>query len=320
MRVVVFSSFPADILSNEIKPKLEKFGVEVLRVFQVDQWSRSSTQLQDLGSADALVAMVEKMSLSQKDKIKAVAKSTGLRFIPITRRSSDWVQFFGEPEQIAPSRMEARSTGALASVPTKQLQELIEAAAPPSSKPDPRIAAFDNMLGLAKQANEVLTQQLEGTKRRAVAAEEEVRALRSGIDKVKTERDQLVVEVRRVKTAYDALEAQGKGIIDTFMADATKGVQQATQECDALRKGHEALSLELTRSKDVVQRQAQELFNLRQENLKIRVNRGQRLDAPMPAAAKEFLRVREAFAVLWQSKAFKADDVLKQLLSWEPEI
>jgi hypothetical protein len=328
MKVAVFSSFPADILSKEIKPKLGKYAVEVVRVFNVDQWARSSTQFQDLEDAEALVAMVEKMSATQRDKIKTAAKNAGLRFIPLTRKSSDWMRFFEVPEQLVPSRMEARSPGALAAISTRSLGALIDDVAPPSrptppppppSKPDPRIAAFEHMLGLAKDANESLTSQLAGAKQRAACAEDEVRALRFDIDQVKMERDQLVAEVRRVKAAHDAIEVQGKGIIDALATDAMKSMQQATQERDALRKGHEALSQELSASKDVVQKQAQELFSLRQENLKLRTNLGQRIDAPMPAAAKEFLRVREAFTVLWQSKAFKADDVLKQLLSWEPE-
>ena len=164
------------------------------------------------------------------------------------------------------------------------------------------------MLNMAQTANESLSKEVGTLQRRLSKADEEIRALRSGVEKTQNERNQLVAEVRKTKAAHELVVADFKeykasqltpeeqSAKATFMASV-----EHHRELTALRKGQEALAKELEASKELAAKQAEVLFRLREEN----------------QLAKEFLRVRGAFEVLRQSKAFDAEDVLRQLLEWK---
>lgn len=362
MKVVVYSNFPEALVAKDVTPKLERFGVEVISVINVDKGKVS-----DFTNADALCAMVEKMSAGQRDKVKSVAKAAGKPFYPLTRSSSDWVKFFGEPG-IPVITVPPPSSALVRAVPQSTVlaptssrrgfaavmppPETIRAAAPPQI-----LATADEVNALGETLIDIRSEmrgqdaELQRLSKILRNAEDENRALRNGNEKTRTERDQMtercralnkVIEERNVEIdklkrtpqpeAFDLIKKNGEieelreriAVLEADNASYEQIYERSAaeytkfkEERDAHKRGHEAAMKEVENLEELKARQATELYRLREENKKLKAALDGPKHGPNPATVVEFFRVRDAFKLLWESKAMKADDVLKQLLEWK---
>lgn len=354
MKVVVYSNFPEALVAKDITPKLERFGVEVLGVVSADRG-----KVTDSAEADALVAMVEKMSNAQRDKVKAIAKAAGKPYYPLTRASSDWVKYFGEPGipviTVAPTSSALASVAPQTTVLTPQARrgfaavmpppEVIRAASPPSPSPS---VEFAKELKVLKDETKSEMKKFEGELLRLQhllrKADEELRAQRAAVDKTRNERDQmtercralnktiedrnveldklkrtptvapeLVGELEAARARLVELEADNASYMQMYEQSAAE-YTKFKEERDAHKRGHEAAMKEIENLEELKARQATELYRLREESKKLKVPPTSGID---PKVVGEFFRVRDAFKLLWESKAMPADVILKQLFDWK---
>jgi chromosome segregation ATPase len=214
----------------------------------------------------------------------------------------------------------------------------IEKTSPPSA---PSMSAATSIELLTQKIRQ-LEGRLEGAEsanrdlaRRLRNSDDELRAQRAAVEKTREERDQMtrrvatlnktieernatIEEVARSKAAITPMELHHlqTRIEDLEREKAT--VDQVVAENRALKATIERQAANAEAWESLKERQAQELYRLREELKKLRANpsrsSGNGLD---PAVVKEFFKVRDAFRLLWESKAMKADDVLKQLLEWK---
>lgn len=133
----------------------------------------------------------------------------------------------------------------------------------------------------------------------------------------------LVVVQREAKEAQANLEKNS-----TFVASAQ-------HEVLIYKTTNENLQKDLTAAEAVVKKQGEELFRIKQENEQLRKNPAlyvddaeiKKLRAENEALRKkatsktteDFLKVREAFAVLWRANAMTDRDVLEKLMNWQPK-
>ena len=100
LRAVVFSTSSAHrIFEQNIRPKFDRYNIDILKVAHLDK-SRS-TKVDD---ADILIAMVELMGPTQRADIKELAKQTGKHFVGLPNRG-DWAVYlshFPRPPRLAP--------------------------------------------------------------------------------------------------------------------------------------------------------------------------------------------------------------------------
>lgn len=289
MKVVIYTGFPEDLVAKDITPKLERFGVEVLKVVNIDRGTVSA-----VADADALCALVEKMSDSQRNKVKAVAKNANKKFIPLGRQSSEWVRYFGEPGPIVIAR---REPSGVIPVNIRLVPPLIDPPPGPPSRP----AVPTGTLALE------LNTRPRSTESRLHVVEDELRAQRAAVVKTREERDQMTARCVELNAQVVSLKKEADIVLE-----AMEDMEQSAKAKEAELREQLAASVAATLvTSTELSRCYAELNAPKAES--------NTTDLLGLRAMQEFFRVRGAFKLAWETKLTTADDVLRQLLAWEPK-
>ena len=330
MRALLFSNFPPSINEDILRPKLEQHGVHVVRVINYDKSPNVSVE-----EIDLIIAMVEVMSVGQREKLKELARQNGKKFIALSRKVAAWNRQLGNSvtPQLEGQRMVANGSshapqsqrfGSMASVFPPQLRSV-----PPANQEAEITPPSDEeveLLKLFEEENAKLEAQKDELIERLKKSEEENRAFRSGNEKLRMERDQGIQQIRKANAEAEKVQVEVKRVInlcellESKLADVPDDDANSRREVEAYKKGHAELSKELEAAKELAKKQTQELYTLREENKALRT-------LPPPSstrattvkATEDFTKVRDAFKILWRTGAMKGDDILKTLMDWEPK-
>jgi hypothetical protein len=247
VRAVLFSNFPKEVFNNTLKPKFDQYGVEIVKVANID---RSPNV--DISEADIVIAMVELMSGGQRTKIKELARRNNKRFIGLSRKGADWAKEFSSVE--AASRRAA--PGAAVTPPSKAWTPVVVPPPPPSepvpeteSEPQlPEPSELAEMLSLFEQENERLEERIKELEardrsgvelelvRRLQKADDELRLHKGSIERLQMARDQQVQEVRKLKEKLAEAETKQKNTVshDSYQ-QLTKKFAEATKQLEEMR-------------------------------------------------------------------------------------
>lgn len=94
---IVFSNYDRQRFENEYLKKLERFGVNVVRVISPDRGSMPES----LDGIDTIIALVGMMSHAQYGAVKKWAKLHDKRFVHLDKHASSWEETFGPPNSPA---------------------------------------------------------------------------------------------------------------------------------------------------------------------------------------------------------------------------
>lgn len=393
VRAILFSNFPKEVFNNTLKPKFDQYGVEIVKVANID---RSPNV--DIGDVDIVIAMIELMSSGQRAKVKDLARKNNRRFIGLSRKGADWAREFASVETAS----KRAAPGTAVTPPAKSPWTPVVVPPPPPSEPVPETESepalpepseLAEMLSLFEQENERLEERIKELEardrsgveqeliRRLAKADDELRMHKGSIERLQMARDQQVAEVRKLKDKILEAEAKQKNAIsnDSYQqltkkfAEVTKQLDEANarisgflpdrnrvkeleKEVESLRQQiddqHqyvvnaktqvttfqsqveklEAASKALHQVKD---KQADELYRLKQENEQLRKNPTlyvnddelKKLKNELEAlrakatikATEDFLKVRSALAVLWRSGVMGDKEILDKLMNWQPK-
>ena len=248
MKAILFSNFPKEVFNNTLKPKFDQYGVEIVKVANID---RSPNV--ELGEVDVVVAMVELMSGGQRAKVKELARKNGKRFLGLSRKGADWAKEFATIEGAS----KRAAPGAAVSPPqSTRAWTPVVVPSPPPSEPEPESeesvpqlaepTELADMLNMFEQENERLEERIRELEardrsgveqelvRRLGKADDELRALRTGLEKTKGERDQQVAETRKAKKKLEELEKStvsraSYAQLSEQYASATKALAEANE-------------------------------------------------------------------------------------------
>lgn len=212
MKAILFSNFPQEVFTNTLKPKFDQAGVEIVRVANIDRSSNIEP-----GEADVVVAMVELMSSGQKERVKSLAKKHDKKFVSLSRKGP-WDQFAkiqatldkkGPILPPAPSAPPPSKTWTPVIVPPPPPSEPVveEEESPTSLQPSIDPEEIGELLSMFEQENERLEEQLKIVQDRYNEKDYEAQGLRNNLDKVKSERDQQISELRKAKRKLEDLAA-----------------------------------------------------------------------------------------------------------------
>lgn len=248
VKAILFSNFPKDVFNNTLKPKFDQYGVEIVKVANID---RSPNV--DLADADVVIAMVELMSGGQRTKIKELARRNNRRFIGLSRKGADWAKEFAS---IEPAGRRAAPDAAVAP-PSKSWTPVVVPPPPPSdpapeTESEPQLlepSELTEMLSLFEQENERLEERIKELEardrsgveqeliRRLQKADDELRLHKGSIERLQLARDQQVQEVRKLKEKIAEAEAKQKNAVsnDSYQqlskkfAEVTKQLDEANE-------------------------------------------------------------------------------------------
>lgn len=221
MRAIVFSNFPKDVFENSLKPKFDQNGVEILKVVRIDRSSNI-----DVSKADVLISMVELMSVGQRNKIKALAKTTGKRYIGLLRGGSDWTKELASNETAVQALPRAINGPVLVPRPLQQavrsIPTLVQPPEPPESEPETKEEddeeAFTAMQELLDEASAhvqrlleekaELVKQLQAQSRIAITLNSEMTRVSKTLSDSKQQSEELTKESRTLREENKLLKDQ----------------------------------------------------------------------------------------------------------------
>jgi len=99
LRAVVFSNFPGQLFEKSLRPRFERYGIDIVKVANLDKSKSTSVE-----GADIIVAMIELMSAGQRNAAKDLAKHTGKYFVGLPNKG-DWGKYlshFPRPPRLTP--------------------------------------------------------------------------------------------------------------------------------------------------------------------------------------------------------------------------
>jgi len=300
MKAILFCNYELALINEKIKPKLDKFGVEILRVVNID---RSGPV--DVSRADAVIFMVDLMSEGQRKKIKNIARNGNKRLISLQLQGTDWGRAFAYLAQEATQQaVGAVSSPAWVSPPSHlravppapiSEEEVVEEAAPVSLPED---RALIDEFGAE---NQKLEEDIRGLRETVQALEERL---------VDTLSDASDMEILQKKTEMDLLGVRdGKDAAEAKLKEWQQHVAVAQKEAEATL----AVRQELETLKQQNKNQEEEL-------LRLRLNKPLGPPSIMPLKkTQDFLAVRDALKSLWAAGAMDKDEVLEKIMNWKPK-
>lgn len=303
MKAVLFCNYEQSLVNEKIRPKLAKFGVEVLRVVNVD---RSGPV--DTSRADILIYLVDLMSVGQKKKIKSIARNNKKRLISLQLQGTDWGKAFGDLSEEAAQGESQSAVNATAIALTSPSYLRAVPDAPPSEEEldmeedveeddDPPPVSLPQDLALLSEFGEE-NQRLE----------REVRRL------------QTIVQTQD-KRLFDATSAMGR------FDELCEKLRQLQEEKDTAEKRLEDAAISIAKAQkevDVVHATQRDLDTVRAQNknqeeelARLRLSRPLAPPSSPLKKTQDFLAVRDAFKSLMRAGAMTKDEVLEKLMTWE---
>ena len=87
LKAAVYTNFNQKMFEREFRPKLERMGIEIIRVIAPDKGYTA-----DVSDAEILIALIVTMSHGQFERIQTVARNSEKPLVPLGRKSSGWVE------------------------------------------------------------------------------------------------------------------------------------------------------------------------------------------------------------------------------------
>jgi len=314
MKAILFCNYGTSIVEGKIKPKLSKFGVELLRTVNVDK-----SGYVDVSRADAVIFMTDLMSEGQRKKIKTIARNGNKRLISLQLQGTDWSKALGQaaPEVGEVSRAVADG---MRVTPPSHLRSV-----PPAPVSDKALEEEREKVSMSLPEDRALLNEFEAENQRL---EEEARMLRRELQALE---ERLADELSRTPDTASVHLAHADQISE--LNEHIEGLEQeliqlrhdkrVSEEKLAMREKQASLPAREVGAAHALRRELETLRtqNRNQEEELVRLRAGKPITPPSAPlkTTQDFLAVRDAFKSLWRAGAMTGEEILEKLMAWGPK-